>query len=451
MRETLKVGVSGVRGIVGDSFTPQLAAGFAQAFGTFVGRGMVLVGRDTRLSGPMIEQAVVAGLQSVGCKPVLAGVVPTPTMLFLTRQRLARGGIVITASHNPVDWNALKFIDNSGLFLSPARAEELFDIYHQQDFPLVTESDIPGVVNLAYPTEDHFKKVMDYVDTAAIRRRKIKVAVDCCNGVGAIHTPLFLRSLLGCEVVPVFDTPSGLFEREPEPLAANLSRLCETVVQQHCDVGFAQDPDGDRLAIVDERGRPLGEDMTLGLVALQVLDAHGRGPVAVNLTASRAIVDAVKARGCEVIPTMIGEVNVTQAMLHGGAVVGGEHTGGVIVPAIHPCRDSYAGMSIVLERMAMRGESVSALRNEIPSYHVARDKVPASGVMAQSILRSIRHHYAQYPQNLMDGVFLDFGDAWVHLRRSNTEPVMRISVEARTAEAAQARALEFKQFIESAR
>lgn len=448
MKESLKVGVSGVRGVVGDSFTPQLASGFAQAFGAFVGQGPVLVGRDTRLSGFMIERAVVAGLQSVGCKPVLAGIVPTPTVLLLTRQLGCRGGIAITASHNPGEWNALKFADRNGLFLDAGRAQELFDIYHQQDFPLAAESDLPAEVEQAYPMEPHFKAILNYVDQDLIRRRRFKVAVDCCNGVGALHSPFFLKTLLGCEIVPVFDTPSGQFEREPEPLPENLGVLCETVVREGCDIGFAQDPDGDRLAIVNEKGQPIGEDLTLAFAVRQVLDRHDSGPVAINLSTSKAVEVVARQRGAEVIRTRIGETHVASAMLEIGAVVGGESNGGVIIPCIHPCRDSFASMAVVLELMASTGNRVSELRAEIPEYFVVRDKVPVRSEQAPALLRGLRRHFAAHKLNFLDGVFVDLGEAWVHVRRSNTEPVIRITAEAPTREQARQLADEVRAFIE---
>ena len=213
MKESLKVGVSGVRGVVGESFTPQLAATFAQAFGAFVGRGPVVVGRDTRPSGTMLEQAVIAGLQSVGCTPLRLGIVPTPTLLLATKELGARGGIAITASHNAAEWNALKFVNRAGLFLDETRAGELYDLYHQGEFPLVPEAELPGVATALDPFARHAARIASYVDTGAIQARRFKVAVDCVNGVGALFTPAWLREALGCEVVALHDQPTGFFER----------------------------------------------------------------------------------------------------------------------------------------------------------------------------------------------------------------------------------------------
>jgi phosphomannomutase len=447
IKEALKVGVSGVRGVVGVSFTPQLAATFAQAFGTFVGPGPVLVGRDTRPTGAMIEQAVIAGLQSVGCAPILAGIAPTPSLLMMTPVIGARGGIAITASHNPADWNALKFIGPDGLFISESRAQELFDIYHQQDFPLVAENEIRRTRIEPYPTEDHFKRILRYVDARRIRRRKLKVAIDCCNGVGALYSPFLVGSVLGCEVYPVFDTPSGLFEREPEPLPQHLGALSRMVVENGCDIGFAQDPDGDRLAIVNEKGEPIGEDMTLALAVWQVLEAHGTGPVCVNVPTSKAV-DVIAAKfGCPVIRTRIGEINVAEAMLKHGAVVGGENIGGVMISQIHPCRDSFSGMAVILEMLASGERTVSERIDSLPHFVIARGKIPIRSEQAPPVLRQIRHAHDPARINQLDGLFIDLDNAWVHIRRSNTESVMRVTAEAEGAEAARALVDQYTQMI----
>ena len=448
MLESLKVSVAGVRGVVGRALTPQLAASFAQAFGTVVGRGTILVARDTRPSGAMFEQAVIAGLQSVGCKPVLLGIVPTPTLLILTRELGASGSITITASHNPAQWNALKFVDRHGFFLDEEHAQAFFDLYHQQDFPLVQESDILPVETFEGAMAVHERKVLAYVDAAAIRARRFRVAVDCCNGVGALHALPFLRDGLGCEVVTILDRPTGLFEREPEPLAANLGALGEAVRANRCDIGFAQDPDGDRLAIVNERGEAIGEDLTLAFAVWQVLERHAAGPVACNMTTSRVVDDVARARGQRMIRTRVGEINVASEMVRNGCVVGGENNGGVMVSAIHPCRDSFAGMALVLELMAHQGEGVSTLRARLPSYSIVREKLPVRSDHSAAVLRMVRHHFAGRPIELLDGVFVELGDAWLHVRRSNTEPVVRISAEAATRDRAAAIVADVRELVE---
>lgn len=428
--EALKVGISGVRGIVGDSFSPRVASAFAQAFGTFVGQGNVLVGRDTRPSGSMVEAAVIAGLQSVGCRPLLLGCVPTPTVLIQTRELKARGGIAITASHNPGQWNALKFIGPDGLFLDPIQADELFDIYHQQDFPLVAENDIPATGKVQFPMEAHFRKILEYVDFEVIQERKFKVAVDCCNGVGALYSKPFLEDILGCEVVAIHDKPTGIFERDPEPLPGNLEKLCRVVKEEECAVGFAQDPDGDRLCLVDDTGTALIEDHTVAFAVGQVLLHHEQGDVAINLATSKSVEDIARSCGSKVMRTRIGEIHVTSVMKDQGCVVGGEQNGGVIVPSIHPCRDSFTAMALILELMAHSGRSLSDLRKDIPGYYVSKDKVSVAADKAPGILRAIRDDYRDHNPDTMDGVHVDLGDRWFLVRRSNTEPVMRITVEA---------------------
>ena len=436
MKDALKVGVSGVRGVVGESLTPQIATAFAQAFGAFVGRGSVVVGRDTRTTGLMIENAVVAGLQSVGCQPVLVGVVSTPTVLIVTETIGARGGIAITASHNPSQWNALKMVNRKGMFLGQSKADELLDVYHQKDYDLVAEADIPPAIVFEDAMKCHIERITNYVNCDVVRKKKFRVAIDCCNGAGALHSKSFLEDVLGCEVVPVLDDPSGRFEREPEPTPKALSLLSEAVVKHKCDIGFAQDPDADRLAIVNEKGEPIGEDLTLAFAVQQVLDHHEKGPVAINLSTSKAVEFAAKQRNVDVIRTKIGEINVSNTMLKIGSVAGGEGNGGVIIPSVHPCRDSYIGIAIILEMLAMSGKTVSEMRADIPTYYMNKGKLTIRGDKAAHILRTLRRDYEGENINLLDGVYVDFGDSWVHARRSNTEPVIRVMSEALSQEEA---------------
>ena len=437
MEHALKVGVSGVRGIVGESFTPQVGAAFAQAFGTFLGGGSVVIGRDPRPSGIMVEYAVTAGLRSVGCHPICLGITPTPTLLIATTALGAQGGIAITASHNPSPWNALKFVGGNGRFLNPARVEELTDLYHQGNFPFVPEEELPSLSQHGEAFQTHLQRIQQVVDIQSIRACRFKVAIDCCNGVGALYSPDFLQKTLGCEIVPLFDQATGLFEREPEPRAENLTALCQAVVDHKCDIGFAQDPDGDRLAIVNERGEPIGEDFTLAFAVRQVLEHHCKGPTALNLSTSKCVEQVARDLGSEVIRTPIGEVNVTEAMIEAGAVVGGEGSGGVIVPAIHPCRDSYAAMALTLELMAATRQTVSALRAAMPHFELVRENVPLQPEQAPALLRRLRWHYKNQKIDLRDGVYVDFGDSWIHVRRSNTEPIIRLAAEAPTKKQAQ--------------
>ena len=428
-RVNLKVSVSGVRGTVGDALTPSLMAGFAAAFGEYVGGGRVIVGRDTRPSGPMYERAVVAGLLSVGCQPVLIGVVPTPTVQVMVDEYNANGGIAITASHNPAEWNALKLIGASGIFLNYAEAAELLDIYNQPDRGYVQEEEYRNVRTVENAFDVQKDRIFKQVDIDVIRNAKLKVAVDCCNGAGAPYTRDFLEEL-GCEVVALFEETDGLFRRKPEPVAENITDLCKAVVEQKCDIGFAQDPDADRIVVVGADGVPVGEQYSVVLAAEHVL-AKTPGPVVVNVQTTKALNDVAAKYNCKAHLTPVGEINVTSKMLEVGAVIGGEGgSGGVIYPAVHPCRDSFTGMALVLEMMAMRKQSLAEIFEGIPVYKSAGVKVPCSPVRAVEVIRELTVKYADANPVTTDGLRLDWDDAWVLVRSSNTEPIVRVFAEA---------------------
>jgi len=430
-RLSLKVSISGVRGVIGESLTPRLAARFAQAFGTYLGRGKIVVGRDARTSGLMLQEAVTAGLLSVGCQPVNAGLCPIPSFQVLIKTIRARGGISITASHNPGEWNGLKFIGGAGLFLDRSRFAEFIEIYHQGEFALVRPDKMKPAIEDKEPLRPHLERLLAALDVELIRSRRFRVAVDCVNGAGAALVPEFLGRL-GCRPVLVNAVPHGRFAHPPEPVAENLGQLARAVRDRRAEVGFAQDADADRLAVVDESGRPLGEELTLALAVKRVLSGTP-GPVVVNLSSTRAIDDLAAAAGVPVFRTRIGEINVVEELLERKAVIGGEGNGGVIWPAVHPCRDSFAAMGLVLELMAASGKTPSALRREIPVYHMIKDKVPGTAEQAHAIGKTLRKKYAGKGEVVtLDGVKVAFKDAWVHLRPSNTEPIIRIVAEART-------------------
>lgn len=446
-RVNLKVSVSGVRGVVGDSLTPQLIADFAAAFGEYVGGGRVIVGRDTRPSGPMFERAVVAGLLAVGCQPVLIGVAPTPTVQVMVGELHANGGIAITASHNPEEWNALKFIGSSGIFLNYAEAAELLDLYNQPDRHFVAEEEYRNARIVENAFDAQKKKIFSLLDLPAIAAAKLKVAVDCCNGAGALHSRKFLEEL-GCETVALFEETDG-FRRKPEPVPENLSALREAVVREKCDIGFAQDPDADRIVVVDAKGEPVGEQFSVVLAAEHVL-SKTPGPVVVNVQTTKAIADVAAKYGCPIHFTPVGEINVTTKMLAEGAVIGGEGgSGGVIWPAFHPCRDSYTGMALILEMMATRGHSLEQILSGIPKYYSAGCKVPCSSSQAVEVIRKLTTQYADLNPTTTDGLRLDWDDAWMLIRASNTEPFMRIFAEARSQEKAEELVARFTAEIEA--
>jgi phosphomannomutase len=436
---SLKIGISGVRGIVGDSLTPQLAVAFAQAFGTYIGGGRVIVGRDARPSGTMLEQAVISGLLAVGCQPVDSGICPIPSFLVLTKDAGASGGISITASHNPKEWNGMKFASRNGLYLTPHEFEEFLDIYHQGDFSLEGPERFKTMKTELQPTLPHLKKLLSCFDSDLIRSRKFKVALDCANGAGAVLAPRILEEL-GCRVVLLNAVPDGSFAHHAEPLPENIAEISRAVKDEKADIGFVQDADADRLSILDEKGRPLGEEMTLALAVHYIL-SRKRGSVVCNLSTTRAIDDIAAARKARVFRTKIGEINVVEKLLtiHPKPVVAGEGNGGVIFPDVHPCRDSFAAMCLILECLAKTGETVSSLQRKIPKYAMVRENIEGSAEQANRLVRLLKKKYEGKGKiNLLDGLKVDFPEHWIHIRPSNTEPVIRLIAEAKTAQKAQA-------------
>ncbi len=430
---SLKISVSGVRGVVGESLTPQLAAKFAQAFGTYLGRGEVIVGQDSRQSGTMVKKAVLSGLLSVGCKPVEVGICPIPSIQVFTKQAKATGAIVVTASHNPKEWNGLKFLNKEGLFLNYHQVEEFLDIYHQGEFSLVDVDKYRIPEYEENPTEPHAKRLLSYLNVNSIAKGKFKVAIDCCNGAGAVLAPWLLERL-GCLPVLLNCVPDGRFAHHPEPLPENIAELCRAVVENKADVGFVQDADADRLAAVNEKGEPLGEEMTLVLAMKHVLSKKP-GPVVINLSTSQAIDDIAAGYGVPVIRTRIGEINVVEAILslEEKPAVGGEGNGGVILPDIHPCRDSFTAMGLILEYMAASGKTVSGLQNELPRYFMIKDRIEKTQEEAYRLLKGLRQKYRDKGEiSLVDGMKIIFSDYWVHIRPSNTEPIIRLIVEAKS-------------------
>lgn len=434
---TLKISISGVRGVVGESLTPALLARFAQAFGTYVGSGTVVVGRDTRPSGEMVRQAVFAGLLSTGCRVIDLDIVPVPTVQLAVRHRRAHGGIAITASHNPAEWNALKFIGPDGLFLGPGPARELLDIYHQGEYTKSPGAGIRGVERMTDADELHVRAILDAVGVLPAGGRRPRVALDACNGAGSIVTPRLLEAL-GADVVPINVTPDGSFPRPAEPLPEHLGALCDAVRAHGCDIGFAQDMDADRLAVVSEAGEPIGEDLTLVLAAWLVL-SRTPGPVVANLSTSSAL-DAVASRfGCLVHRSKIGEANVTERMRLEGAVIGGEGNGGVIYPRINFGRDSLVGIALVLHLLAVSGSTVSQLVAGLPPFRMVKEKLPCPSARIPDVLRMVKREFAGLRMDTRDGVKVLLDDGrWFLVRGSNTEPIVRVVAEASTDAAARA-------------
>src|SRR5688572_7109450 len=431
---TLKISISGVRGVVGESLTPTLLTRFAQAFGTYVGPATIVMGRDPRTSGEMVKQAVIAGLVSSGCRVVDIGMCPVPTIQLLVRHHRAHGGIAITASHNPAEWNALKFIGADGLFLDSGQAGEMLDIYHQGEYTKVAGAEMREVEELSGATDLHIQKILEVLGPLAQSAKPMRVVLDACNGAGSLVGPKLLEAL-GAEVIPINVTPNGLFPRPAEPVAENLGDLCEAVREHDADIGFAQDMDADRLAIASEDGDPIGEDYTLVLAARYVLQRE-HGPVVANLSTTSALDDIAQQFGCQVFRTKIGEVNVTDGMRQHNAVIGGEGNGGVLDPRINFGRDSLVGMALVLHLLAESGKSVSQLLETFPHYSIVKEKMECSSQRIPGVLRMLRQEYSNFPIDARDGVKVMMPDGWFLVRGSNTEPIIRIVAEARSEEKA---------------
>lgn len=443
----LMISVSGVRGIVGESLTPEVLSKFAAAYGTFVKGGKVVVGTDSRLSREMCKYAVFSGLISVGCEVVDLGIVPTPTVQLMVEKLKAAGGIAITASHNPAEWNALKFFSREGIFLNSRQFLSLMSIYEKEKIKRASWKNLLGKVQEdTSAISTHIEKILNYLDGDLIRRKKLRVVLDGVNGAGSIITPLFLRKL-GCRVVKINCQVNEPFPHPPEPLPGNLSALISLVKQKKADIGFAQDADADRLAIISEQGIPLGEEYSLAL-ATQFLLEKKKGTVVINLSTSRMIDDIARKFKSRVIRTKIGEINVVQGMKRHRAIIGGEGNGGVIDPRAHYGRDSLAGMGLILQYLAESGKSVSSLTESFPRYYLVKRKVGFPAGKKKDVLSMIEKEFAGEKLDRRDGIKVIRESSWVHIRSSGTEPVIRVLAEARTKREAEEMAVSILKKIE---
>ncbi|MDD3154839.1 MAG: hypothetical protein PHS41_08220 [Victivallaceae bacterium] len=433
----LKFSESGVRGVVGEGLSPHLVAALGAAFGRYVNGGKVVVGSDTRPSGALFVAAVSAGLTAVGCEVIRLGVAPTPTVQLMA-EYLGAAGVVVTASHNPMQWNALKFIARgSGRFLNAPEAAELFDIYTQGELGYVPESECFETQDFPDAFAVHRQRILQCgLNLEGIRRRHFRVAVDCCNGVGGKFTPDFLR-FLGCEVFAIH-TQSGCFERPPEPLPEHLSALCQCVRDNGCAIGFAQDPDGDRLTLVDENAVALSPQLTVALAVDHVL-AGEPSAVAVNVQTTRTVGKIADLYGCEVYRSTVGEINVVEEMLEHGAAIGGEgNCGGVIYGKVHYGRDSFVGMALLLEMLSESEETLSQIVATLPKTTIVNVRYDSEPVDSQRVLESLDEHYrGRYRISRLGGVGVSFPEGEVLVRMSNTENILRLSVEGDTPEAAE--------------
>ncbi len=457
---SLMVGISGIRGIVGKSLTPEVAVQYASAFAEYCklhqpGRNTVVLGRDGRAGGNILAGIVSSTLLASGLDVRALGVVPTPTIALAVDKSGAAGGIAVTASHNPLQWNGLKFFASSGLFLNEGENEELWGIARRP------RTGYAGWDQLGKHTADdtwiayHIKAVLaiPYLDVPAIRRRRLKAVVDCVNASGSFIVPALLREL-GCTVIELNCDGHGVFPHTPEPLPENLTELARRVTQERADIGIAVDPDADRLVLINERGEPCGEEYTVASAVKFVLGrecARGSGsapPVVVNLSTTRAVDDIATSYGVPVVRTPVGEINVAEKMVEVKSVIGGEGNGGVILPAVHPGRDATVGIGLILQMLTEFSGPLSGLMATLPQYSIAKGKIQLGELSPDRVIERLQKTYAGAGRiTTGDGLKIDFPGHWVHLRKSNTEPIMRIIAEARTDADSRALLLRFTEEI----
>ncbi len=422
--------VSGLRGVVGDGLDPAVVVGFAAAYASGRAPGPIVVGHDGRASAPTFLQAVLAGVTATGHDVLLAGAVATPTLGRLVVDRQAVGGIQISASHNPPRYNGLKFFQPGGMVLGPEQGKDVLGRFEREEFAWVAWDHLGKVHTIDDPDAAHLARVLMTVDIEAIRRRGFTVALDACHGAGGRMGEALLRDL-GCTPVVLGAAPDGRYDHPPEPTAANLQTFAAIVPAVGAAVGFAQDPDADRLAIVDETGRYIGEELTLALAASHRL-AQQRGPVVLNLSTSRATEDIAIGHACPVVRTPVGEIHVVERMRAVSAVLGGEGNGGVIDPRVGFVRDSFVGMALVLDLLATTDEPLSKLVAALPRYAMVKESYPRGEGDPSALFDRLAAAHPGAEADRHDGLRLAWVDSWAHVRASNTEPIVRVIVEAPT-------------------
>ncbi len=435
--EALMIGVSGLRGTVGGTLTPPVVSQLTAAFATWLKetqkpRGdhfRVVFGRDSRPSGTWVRDAAVAALVASGIEVIDLDIVTTPGVAMMVKHLNADAALIATASHNPIEWNGLKYLNADATALPPADAERLKQLYLENRTSYVRVQELKPSIRNSETHALHIKRVLDRVDNNGISTKRFKVVLDSVNGAGCVVSATMLNKL-GCLLVHLNATPDGQFPHEPEPTEKNLTGLAAEVKRQKASVGFAQDPDADRLAIVDENGVYIGEEYSLALCVYWVMSKKPGVVAAANLSTSRMIDDIAAKFGGRVVRTSVGEANVVQAMLQENSIIGGEGNGGVIDPRIVPGRDSLVGMAYVLNLMAETGKTISQLVAELPRYEIVKTKFECRREDANRAVEALKKEFAHEKVDTQDGIRIDWDRAWVHARPSNTEPIMRIIAEA---------------------
>lgn len=429
------ISVSGVRGIVGGALLPEVVAKFSAAFARLTQKGVVVVGSDTRTSNQMFRYAVFSGLLSSGSEVVDVGICPTPSLQLMVEKLGASGGIAITGSHNPVEWNALKFIRSDGLFLYPEQGKKLLQIYAKERIPRVKWDGIKEVHQNTLAIENHLSKVLKIVDREKIKKKGFKVVLDACNGAGALISPQLIRRL-GGKAIELNCRPDGIFAHPPEPIPSHLKQLSEVVKSEGADIGFAHDIDADRVAIVTEKGDILPEDYSLLLIAKFVLSKR-KGLVVTNLSTTQALDDVAAEFSSSVQRTKVGDIHVSRCMKEKKAVIGGEGNGGVIIPEIHYARDGIAAIALLLEYLAEASEPLSTLANKLPRYYMVKKKLQFAKGDFSLLKNRLEKEFKEEKLDFLDGIKIILKEGWIHIRPSGTEPVIRIITEAKTRKEAE--------------
>ena len=427
---TLMVSISGIRGIVGSGLDPEVIVKYVNAYADFVGTGKIVVGRDARITGEMVNQIVTGTLLAKGLDVIDIGICPTPTVQFNVKTLDAQGGIAISASHNPNEWNALKLLNSTGQFMSPNEHQKMKK-YLDVESSFVDWTKIGKRTIYSEGLTNHINAVLKLpiINLEKIKSKKIKVLVDCVNGAGAYCVPDLLR-LFGCEVIELNCEKTGIFPRLPEPLPENLMETMQAVKTNHADLGVVVDPDVDRLVLITDKGEPFSEENTITLSADFVV-SKTKGNVVVNLSTSRSVEDIATKNNSTCYRSPVGEANVVQKMKEVGAVIGGEGSGGVIYPALHYGRDALVGIAFTLQYLADSGKKLSAIKDELPNYFISKKKIDLKSVSPDEVIKKLVSNYSKEKINIEDGLRIDFEDHWVHFRKSNTEPIVRIITESK--------------------
>lgn len=437
---TLIKSISGIRGTIGgkagDGLTPADIVKFTAAYGKWIlaktGNNKIVLGRDARISGEMVRNLVVGTLQSIGLDVIDLGLSTTPTVEIAVPLEKAGGGIILTASHNPKEWNALKLLNDKGEFISDADGKELLAIAENEEIDFSSVDDLGNVTYDDTYLQKHIDMVLalPLVDADAIKKANFKIAIDCVNSSGGIFIPALLRALGVETIYELFCEPNGHFPHNPEPLPEHLTEISETVVKNKADLGIVVDPDVDRLCFVNEDGTMFGEEYTLVAVADYVLK-HTPGSTVSNLSSTRALRDVTESAGQTYQASAVGEVNVVNLMKSCDAVIGGEGNGGIIYPELHYGRDALVGIGLFLTHLAKSGKTISELKATYPAYHISKNKITLQqGMDVDGILKKVEGKYRLQPLSTIDGLKIEFGKEWVHLRKSNTEPIIRIYCES---------------------